>query len=68
MQENYLGVACLTCHKHCLQESWNHPTFSVARRERDDQLRDSILAALAHMVSGRRGEASLVIIWLKVGL
>lgn len=68
VQENYLGAACLTCHEHCLQESWNHPTLSVARRERDDQLRDLILAVLVHMVSGRRGEASLIIVWLKVGL
>ena len=68
MQENYLGTTCLPCHKHCLQKSWNHPTLSVARRERDDQLRDLILSAFVHMVSGRRGEASLVIVWLKVGL
>ena len=68
MQENYFGAACLTCHKHCLQESWNHPTLSVARRERDNQLRDLILAVLVHMVSGCRGEASLIIVWLKVGL
>ena len=68
VQENYFGAACLTCHKHCLQESWNHPTLSVARRERDNQLRDLILAVLVHMVSGCRGEASLVIVWLKVRL
>ena len=68
VQENYLGTTCLPCHKHCLQESWNYPTLSVARRERDNQLRDLILAGLVHMVSGCRGEASLVIVWLKVGL
>ena len=66
VQENYLGAACLPCHKHCLQERWNHPALSVTWRERDYQLRDLILAALVHMVSGCRGEASLVIVWLKV--
>ena len=40
----------------------------MAGRERDDQLRGLILAALVHMVSSCRSEASLVIVWLKVRL